>query len=329
MREFAFLLLTVAVIAGAASETPRKKHAQARNRAAESHVLDSSAVESTAWHGGKPAAILRSQILLARAHFSPGEIDGLQGDNYHRALGGFQRARNVGTDGRLDQATWTALNSDTAPVLITYTITAEDAAGPFVEIPADMMEQAKLAALGYGSLEEKLAEQFHISTRLLKRLNPDAKLATGTQIRVPDTGAPAQTRAAKIVITKAGILTAFDANGKTIAQYPCSSGSEHDPLPIGTWKVEKVVKDPPFFYNPALFWDASPEHTKAKIAAGPNNPVGVVWIDLTKEHYGIHGTPLPASVGHEQSHGCIRLTNWDALELAGLVHKGTPVICQE
>jgi len=110
-----------------------------------------------------------------------------------------------------------------------------------------------------------------------------------------------------------------------IAQYPCTSGSEHDPLPIGDWKVTGVFKNPKFNYNPDLFWDAKPKDSKATIAPGPNNPVGVVWIDLSKEHYGIHGTPSPGQIGHTESHGCIRLTNWDALELAGLVEKGTPV----
>jgi len=274
-------------------------------------------------------SLLRAQILLARAHFSPGEIDGREGDNFKRALRGFQEAHSLPVTGLPDQATMTALNSDIAPLLKKYTITEQDTAGPFVEIPEDMMEQAKLDSTGYSSIEEELAERFHISTGLLKRLNPKVPLTAGKEIEVPDTGVAPEGHATRVVITKAGTLTAYDEAGKIIAQYPCSSGSEHDPLPIGTWKIERVVKNPPFFYNPELFWDARPDHTKAKIAPGPNNPVGVVWIDLTKEHYGIHGTPVPGSVGHTQSHGCIRLTNWDAMELAGLVRKGVPVICQE
>ena len=124
-------------------------------------------------------------------------------------------------------------------------------------------------------------------------------------------------------------MRALDAAGKILAQYPASSGSEHDPLPIGMWKINGVAKNPPFHYNPELFWDAEPNHSKAKIAPGPNNPVGVVWIDLTKDHYGIHGTPEPARVGHTQSHGCIRLTNWDAMELAGMVRPGLPAELKE
>ena len=121
-----------------------------------------------------------------------------------------------------------------------------------------------------------------------------------------------------------------DAAGKVIARYPASMGSEHDPLPVGEWKINGATKEPPVFnYNPDLFWDADPTHGKATIPAGPNNPVGLVWIDLSKEHYGIHGTPRPENVGKTQSHGCIRLTNWDATELGGLVKAGMPALLQE
>jgi lipoprotein-anchoring transpeptidase ErfK/SrfK len=119
-------------------------------------------------------------------------------------------------------------------------------------------------------------------------------------------------------------VTAFDETGAVISQYPSTIGSEYDPLPIGEWKITGIAKDPSFHYNPDLFWDAKNDHTKATIAPGPRNPVGAVWIDLSKEHYGIHGTPAPATVGYAESHGCIRLTNWDAMELAGIVMPGTP-----
>lgn len=311
MRGLVCLLLACVLVAGAA---PRKKAGKKNSRAriAETAILD-------------------AQIRLARAHFSPGEIDGRPGDNYSRALRGFQQSRSLSVTGELDPATLGALAEDNAPLMKTYTITDEDAAGPYAEnIPEDLPEQAKLPALSYSSIEEALSERFHISPGLLHRLNPSAKLVAGETLQVPDTGtAPEGVKASKIVIRKDGTLTVFGTNGKVVAQYPCSSGSEHDPLPIGTWKVTGVAKNPPFFYNPALFWDAKPDHTRAKIPAGPNNPVGVVWIDLSKEHYGIHGTPVPGNVGHTQSHGCIRLTNWDAQEVAGMVTRGTPVICEE
>jgi lipoprotein-anchoring transpeptidase ErfK/SrfK len=124
-------------------------------------------------------------------------------------------------------------------------------------------------------------------------------------------------------------VTAVDGDGSVIAHYPATIGSKHDPLPVGKWKITRVHRNPAFHYNPALFWDADPSHAKAKIAPGPNNPVGVVWIDLSKEHYGIHGTPEPGKIGHTQSHGCIRLTNWDAMELAQLVQPETPAVLQE
>ena len=120
-------------------------------------------------------------------------------------------------------------------------------------------------------------------------------------------------------------VTVTAEDGKVVFYAPVTVGSKNDPLPIGEWKVTAVQKNPVFHYNPKLFWDADPSHSKAKIQPGPNNPVGVVWIDVSKEHYGIHGTPNPATVGKAQSHGCIRLTNWDAWELAQLVKPGTSV----
>jgi lipoprotein-anchoring transpeptidase ErfK/SrfK len=126
-----------------------------------------------------------------------------------------------------------------------------------------------------------------------------------------------------------GALRAYDGEGTLIYFAPVTSGSEHDPLPIGTWKVTAIARNPPFHYNPDLFWDANPTHSKAKIAPGPNNPAGVVWIDISKEHYGIHGTPEPAKVGQTASHGCVRLTNWDAETVARLVKAGTPVFFEE
>ena len=137
-------------------------------------------------------------------------------------------------------------------------------------------------------------------------------------------------KAASVVVSKSkSTVEALDANGKVLAEYPATIGSIHDPLPIGDWKVTHVTRDPIFYYNPNLFWDASGSDTKAEIKPGPRNPVGVVWIGLTKEHYGIHGTPEPSLIGHVQSHGCVRLTNWDAAELAGMVSAGTPVVFKE
>ncbi|NCP12385.1 MAG: murein L,D-transpeptidase [Sphingomonadales bacterium] len=138
-----------------------------------------------------------------------------------------------------------------------------------------------------------------------------------------------QPQAAKIVVDESdGVLRAFDKSGKLIAQFTATMGSKHDPLPLGDWGITGVAKNPPFNYNPELFWDADDSDKKAKLPPGPNGPVGVVWIDLTKEHYGIHGTPAPETIGRAQSHGCVRLTNWDAARLAQMVSTSTKVVFQ-
>jgi lipoprotein-anchoring transpeptidase ErfK/SrfK len=232
----------------------------------------------------------------------------------------------------VDEATWQALNADTAPVLMEYTLAQEDVAGPYVQVPEDMMEKSKLTALGYSSAVEAIGEKFHVSPSLLKLMNPGRAFDRGDErVWVPNTiTAPPQTKAARVVVDKSdSTVVALDAAGKVLAHYPATVGSEYDPLPVGEWKINGVRKNPEFHYNPKLFWDADPSHSKAKIAAGPNNPAGVVWIDLSKEHYGIHGTPEPGRVGHTQSHGCIRLTNWDAAELSQMVSPKTPATLQE
>jgi len=241
-----------------------------------------------------------------------------------------------------------AASGGSASPLVVYTITEKDTAGPFTpEIPRDLIAQSKLPHLGYRTALEAIAEQFHSSPNLLKRLNPGATFEAGSEIQVPnvivnpappqttgqqsDTGAATSANSGNVTVTIAaqtGSLTVTDGSGRVVMFAPVTSGSEHDPLPIGNWKVTVIQQNPPFHYNPELFWDANPAHTKAKLPPGPNGPVGVVWIGLDKEHYGIHGTPEPSAIGRTASHGCVRLTNWDAERLAALVTKGTPVIFQ-
>jgi lipoprotein-anchoring transpeptidase ErfK/SrfK len=275
------------------------------------------------------SSALPIQVALDRAGFSPGEIDGVAGANTSRALTAFQASRSLEATGVADAATRAKLREVMGSALRSYTITAEDAAGPFnPDIPEDTMAKASLPALGYRSIVELLGERFHVDPELLRRLNPRAQFRAGRRIRVPDTGTGSSSApAATLRVSKSGsVAEAFDADGRLVFFAPISAGSERDPLPIGEWKVTAIVENPTFSYDPELFWDADPSHAKAKLAAGPNNPVGTVWIDLDKDHYGLHGTDQPSKVGHQQSHGCVRLTNWDALRLARLLRVGTPVL---
>jgi lipoprotein-anchoring transpeptidase ErfK/SrfK len=287
------------------------------------------------------------QAALDRAGFSVGVIDGKMGLQTRKALRGFQEASGLKSTGALDAGTRTALGATDGTD--TVEITQADAAGPFVaEIPGEMEDQAKLASLSYSSLEEALAEKYHTTPAMLKALNPGIAFAAGVRITVPkvrpETAAAGdnwdatldslsvarvQPAAARIVVDKSErTVRAFDASGKLLAQFPATIGSRHDPLPLGNWKIRGVAKLPPFHYNPDLFWDADARDKKANLPPGPNGPVGVVWIDLSKAHYGIHGTPHPESIGRTESHGCIRLTNWDAARLAQMVRPNTPILLQ-
>lgn len=308
--------------------------------------------------GGKPFqpnAILQAQVALDRWGFSPGVLDGREGMSFTAALRGFQEANGLPVTGEYDQATSVALlEGEARPTTWLVRIPEGFARGPFFDIPKGLNNQASLPALTYRNLLEKLAERFHTTPEALVALNPaGTKVGPGATIRVPaienqpiasiegdERGwgetlaslgvAKDQPQADHIVVDKSeGLLKVYDAQNKLIAQFSATMGSQRDPLPLGEWTIKGVSRNPDFHYNPDLFWDASAKDEKAVLKPGPNGPVGVVWIDLSKDHYGIHGTPEPQTIGRTQSHGCIRLTNWDAARLALMVKPGAEAVFQE
>ena len=300
--------------------------------------------------------ILHVQVILDHLGFSPGVLDGRPGKSLVAALKGFQESRGLPETGEMDQATLVALHPYAAwrPTR-TLLLTAESLAGPYVNpFPRDAQEQAKLPALGYRSAMEKLAEMFHTTPQVLLALNSSqTRLAPGTPVVFPnalpvsrtyDPTLPAdwrktlsdlnvdgdQPQGVKVVVDKSDqVLRVLDKDDKLVAQFQATMGSEHDPLPIWTWKIQSASYNPTFNYNPDLFWDAKASAKAAKLPAGPNGPVGVIWLALNIPHYGIHGTPEPSTIGRAESHGCIRLTNWDAARLSLMVKVGTPAIFQE
>lgn len=290
---------------------------------------------------------IKLQVLLDRANFSPGEIDGSIGSNTVRALNAYQQAHNLQPTDAPDPDTLSALEQNAVEPTTTYTIQPEDVQGPFSEkIPADWMEMAKLKTLDYTSPLEELGEKFHASPNLLKRLNPNAQFQPGEEITVPNVlgedssiqtqgqtqsqpKSKQQKNDIRVVVSETdSTLHVENGSGEILFFAPVTAGSQLDPLPLGTWKVKGVNKNPEFQYSPELIRSSKPTDTKATIAPGPNNPVGVLWIDIDKEHYGIHGSPEPSKIGKTESNGCVRLTNWDVERLAKFVKPGTTVLFQ-
>lgn len=279
---------------------------------------------------GPSAIVARTQIALDRAGFSVGVIDGYEGDNYQRALAAFQSVNNLELTGVLTPETWDMLSSSFGENVATqYTISADDLATEFVaDIPKDYAKMAELKAVSYTSASEMLAERFHMDEDFLKALNPTATFATeGEVIVVADPMRPIREASVTRIIVNAeyGRLHAYDQDGLLVADYPASVGSDSTPSPSGTHEVRAVAVNPTYTYNPDVNFTQGDNTEVLTIPAGPNGPVGSIWIDLTEPTYGIHGTPDPAKIAKTQSHGCVRLTNWDAAELAKLVSPGTIV----
>jgi hypothetical protein len=302
--------------------------------------------------------LFHAQVLLDNAGFSAGVIDGKKGSALTQAIRGFQEANGLQVTGKLDDPTRSALLGQNRVSTIYVKLTADDVGGPFVyPFPKKPEDQAKLKFMGYRNMLEKVAERYHTTPRTVVALNgPEKLIGPGQTLRLPnivpasrDYGGAISDKQAQllsmlnvsgdlpkgdyVVVDKSdGTLRVYQGEkpadvkakppGRLIAQFPVTTGSSHDPLPLGTWKATTFSFLPPFNYQPDLFWDVADDKAEQKLPPGPNGPVGVAWLDLTKQHYGIHGTNEPSTIGHTESHGCLRLTNWDVMRLSRMMKPG-------
>jgi len=279
-------------------------------------------------------SVLKAQVYLDRNHFSVGSIDGRWGRNSAISVWWWQRSHGLEGTGEVDEATFRSLagTAGGGPAVVTYMLTADDVKGPFVKIPDDVYEKAKLDCLCYQSLREELAERFHSTEDFLDLLNPGVTindLQAGAAINVPDVRPPLtqdQPDIARIVISIAGnTYNGFDANDNLLFHAPTTLGSTFDPSPDEELHVAQIAQMPHFHYDPTLYHEVPDSEPDAHLKPGPNSPAGVVWMALSKPHYGMHGTSDPDSIGYASSHGCLRLTNWDALEVSHRIRAGVPV----
>jgi lipoprotein-anchoring transpeptidase ErfK/SrfK len=275
-------------------------------------------------------AIVKAQVLLDRMNISSGEIDGRPSPRLDEAISAFAEIHNLPPDTGWSRAFWDELTGEAivAP-LVTYAIKATDLKGPFVQLPARMEDQIPFKSLGYANAREALAEKFHMSVELLAALNPDATFAqAGEEITVANvlTETRSPPSAARIDVDKdRQTVKVYGAKGELVALFPASVGSEDKPTPSGRLKVTAINSEPTYRYNPRYQFPEVETRKAFDLQPGPNSPLGVMWIALSKPSYGIHGTPEPSEIGRAASHGCVRLTNWDAQRLAAMVTRGVPV----
>lgn len=299
--------------------------------------------------------LFHAQVLMGAAGFSPGVIDGKKGESFRLALRSFQQARGLTVNGELDGPTRQALMAANRPSTVMVKLTPDDVRGRYVyPFPKEPEDQAKLAFLGYRNMLEKLAERYHTTPDTIVALNgPDKIIGVGHTLRLPNVVPTSsdyegvqgkggdimrllnvdatQPQGDYVVVDKSeGVLKVYDGepgDGRLVAAFPVTMGSKEYPLPIGRWKATTYAFMPPFNYQPDILNNPKADRD-LKLPPGPNGPVGVAWLDLTKEHYGIHGTNEPQTIGRAESSGCIRMANWDVLRLARMMKPGFTAIFQ-
>jgi hypothetical protein len=292
--------------------------------------------------------IFHAQVLLGTAGFSPGVIDGKGGSSFKKAVKGFQLTQGLQPTGGLDTRTRRALLQQRRPSTVYVKLGRGDISGDYVyPIPKEYEDQADLLGLKYRNMLEEVAERYHTTPRAIIALNgPEALIGIGQTLRLPNVfptsrdyrgelkpeyralfaklNVEANVPQGKYVVVdkSEGQLKVMDGANRLIAQFPVTTGSDYDPLPLGNWKVTTFGYLPPFHFQPDLFWDVEDSEGDQVLPPGPNSPVGVAWLDLTKDHYGIHGTSEPQNIGKTESHGCLRMTNWDVLRLSQMMKPG-------